>query len=65
MLYVNEEEFLKLVMEQGKVFDQKDYINALKLLSNSSNAQPQSQVNIVRLDNNIRKLEQLFAEDAC
>jgi hypothetical protein len=52
-------------MEQGKVFDQKDYINALKLLSNSSNAQPQSQVNIVRLDNNIRKLEQLFAEDAC
>ncbi|XP_003386577.1 PREDICTED: exocyst complex component 4-like [Amphimedon queenslandica] len=60
MLYVNEEEFLKLVMEQGRVFNQVDYVSALTLLYNS-----QGHTNPVRLDNNIKKLEQMFDDDAC
>lgn len=47
-------------MEQGKLFNEKDYINALTLLSQS-----QFQMNSVRLDQNIKKLQQMFAEDAC
>lgn len=47
-------------MEQGRVFYEDDYVNALTLLYNS-----QSQTNPVRLDNNIKKLEQMFADDAC
>ena len=47
-------------MEQGKVFTEVDYANALSLLSRS-----QTQTNPVRLDNNIKKLEQMFADDAC
>ena len=47
-------------MEQGRVFYEDDYVNALTLLYNS-----QSQTNPVRLDSNIKKLEQMFADDAC
>lgn len=47
-------------MEQGRIFNEADYVNALTLLYHS-----QSSTNPVRLDNNIKKLEQMFAEDAC
>lgn len=47
-------------MEQGRVFNQVDYVNALTLLYKS-----QAQTNPVRLDNNIKKLEQMFDDDAC
>ena len=47
-------------MEQGRVFNEVDYVNALTLLYNS-----QGQTNPVRLDNNIQKLKQMFDDDAC
>lgn len=54
------QEFLKLVMEQGRVFTQMDYSNALILLANS-----QPQHNEIRLQNNLERLEKMFADDAC
>ena len=42
------------------MFNEIDYINALTLLSQS-----QPQMNPVRLENNIKQLQQMFADDAC
>lgn len=47
-------------MEQGKVFNQADYSNALTLLFRS-----QAQQNEVRLQKNLMKLEQMFNDEAC
>ena len=59
-MFLFAQEFLKLVMEQGRVFTQVDYASALTLLANS-----QPQRNEIRLQKNLEKLDQMFAEDAC
>ena len=60
LMLLSSQEFLKLVMEQGRVFTQVDYASALTLLANS-----QPQCNEVRLENNLEKLDQMFADEAC
>ena len=54
------QEFLKLVMEEGKQFTRDDYANALKLLARS-----QPNYNEIRRQNNLDRLEKMFASDAC
>ena len=48
------------MMEEGKQFTRDDYANALELLARS-----QSNYNEIRLQNNLDRLEKMFASDAC
>ena len=47
-------------MEEGKQFAQEHYAHALKLLARS-----QPNYNEVRLQNNLDRLDQMFADNAC